>query len=517
LIGRWAASLGAFLRILPRGRALVAAWLAGFFSAFAFAPFEFFPLLLVGFAVLVVLLDGEYARARPIRNSALLGWAFGFGQFLAGLYWVGYSFTVDPVNHGWQLPFAIALLTAGLALFPALATALAGWLWRPSHTRIVVFAVAFAFCEWLRGHVLTGFPWNIAAYGWGASLAVLQSVAVIGVYGLGFLTILLGASLADLFSAPRRWTLAAAMTGVFVLLFVGGTARLALGPTETVPAVQLRIVQPNVAEADKFKRALALENWERLLQPSTSPAVKAPTILIWPEAAPPFFLAREPVALEEIAHLTADKLLLTGAERFEIGPNRALRFYNSLVGFGRNGRVLFVYDKFHLVPFGEYVPFANLLDRIGITKLTQGEQGFSAGDGPRTFELPGAPSVGPLICYEILFPSAVVGRIRPGWFINVTDDSWFGPSSGPYQHLLTARVRAIEEGIPVVRAANTGISAVIDPFGRTIATLPLDQMGVLDAPLPRSLASTLYVRLGDLAFWVFVVTGGAVGWVLRQK
>lgn len=517
MIARWAASIGAFLRILPRGRAMVTAWLAGFLSAFAFAPFDLFPLLLLGFAVLVVLLDGEFARKRPIRNSALIGWAFGFGQFLAGLYWVGYAFTVDAANHGWQLPFAVLLLTAGLALFPALATALSGWLWRPSHTRIVVFAVAFSLCEWLRGHVLTGFPWNIAAYGWGASLAVLQSSAVIGAYGLGFLTILFGASLADLFSVPRRWMLAAAMTGIFVLLFIGGSIRLATEPTPVVSGVTVRIVQPNVAEADKFKRALALENWERLLRPSTSPAKTPPTILIWPEAAPPFFLAREPVALQEIAHLTADRLLLTGAERFEIGPNRTLRFYNSLVGFGRNGEVLFVYDKFHLVPFGEYVPFARLLERMGITKLTQGQEGFSAGDGPHTFELPGTPSVGPLICYEILFPGAVVGRIRPGWFVNVTDDSWFGPSSGPYQHLLTARVRAIEEGIPVVRAANTGISAVIDPFGRTIATLPLDQMGVLDAPLPRSLAPTLYARLGELAFWLFVVIGGAVGWVLRQK
>jgi apolipoprotein N-acyltransferase len=398
-----------------------------------------------------------------------------------------------------------------------LAAAISGWLWRPSHTRIVVFAIAFAFCEWLRGHVLTGFPWNIAAYGWGTSLAILQSVAVLGVYGLGFLTILFGASLADLVSAPRRWRFAAVMLAIFALLWIGGSARLYENSTQMVPGVTLRIVQPDVAEADKFKRALTLDNWERLLRLSTAPAAKNPTILIWPEAAPPFFLAHEPVALEEIARLTADKLLLTGAERFDRDPDHAIRFYNSLFGFGRNGQMLFVYDKFHLVPFGEYVPFAGLLNRIGITKLTKGEQGFSSGDGPHTYALPGAPPVGPLICYEILFPGAVVGAVRPAWFVNVTDDSWFGPSSGPYQHLLTARVRAIEEGIPVARAANTGISAVIDPFGRTIATLPLAHLGVLDAPLPRSLAPTLYARLGDLVFWLIVAIGGAIGWVLRRK
>ena len=511
------ASFGAFLRILPRWRAMTAAWLAGFLSAFAFAPYELFPLLLLGFAVLVVLLDGEFARKRPIWNSGRLGWAFGFGQFLAGLYWVGYSFTVDAANHGWQLPFAVLFLTAGLALFTALGTALAGWLWRPGPARIIVFAIAFAFCEWLRGHVFTGFPWNIAAYGWGASLAILQSVAVLGVYGLGFFTILFGASLAELVSAPGRWRLPAAMLAVFAVLWVAGSARLYENPTEMVPGVNLRIVQPDVPEADKFKRALALQNWERLLLTSTTPAATSPTILIWPEAAPPFFLSHEPVAMEEIARLTRDKLLLTGAERFDRDADGAIHFYNSLMGFGRNGRLLFIYDKFHLVPFGEYVPFASTLNRIGITKLTQGEQGFSSGDGPRTFLLPGTPPVGPLICYEILFPGAVVGTMRPAWFVNVTDDSWFGPSSGPYQHLMTARVRAIEEGIPVARAANTGISAVIDPFGRTIATLPLDQVGVLDAPLPRSLAPTLYARLGDLLFWVIAAIGGAVGWVLRQK
>lgn len=518
MIATLTASIGAYLRILPRGRALVTAWLAGFLSAFAFAPVDLFPLLLLGFAVLVVLLDGDFARARPIRNSALLGWAFGFGQFLAGLYWVGYAFTVDAANHGWQLPFAVLLLAAGLALFPAIATALSGWLWRPDTSRIFVFAIAFASAEWLRGHVFTGFPWNIAAYGWAASLAIMQSAALFGAYGLGLLTILFGASLAEIVSAPRRWRLAAAMTALFVLLWGIGYVRLSAHATQIVPGIALRIVQPNVAEADKFKRDLTLRNWNVLLELTARPAAKAPTIVIWPEAAPPFFLSREPVALDEIAQLTdSGKILITGAERFERGSDRALHFYNSLVAFGRGATPLFVYDKFHLVPFGEYVPFEDLLRRVGITKLTQGADGFSSGDAPHTFDLPGAPPVGPLICYEIIFPDAVVGSVRPAWFVNVTDDSWFGPSSGPYQHLLSARMRAIEEGIPVVRSANTGISAVIDPVGRTIATLPLDQMGVLDAPLPRPLAPTLYARLGDLLFLVIAAIGGAVGWVLRQK
>jgi apolipoprotein N-acyltransferase len=179
--------------------------------------------------------------------------------------------------------------------------------------------------------------------------------------------------------------------------------------------------------------------------------------------------------------------------------------------------VIGVYDKFHLVPFGEYVPFASVLNRVGVTKLTRGEAGFSAGEGPQTFAIPGAPPAGPLICYEILFPGAVVGAQRPGWFVNVTDDSWFGPSTGPYQHLLTARVRAIEEGIPVARAANTGISAVIDPLGRTKATLPLDEIGALDAPLPAAIAPTPYARFGDAGFWLLLVAFGLTGVAPRRK
>jgi apolipoprotein N-acyltransferase len=505
---------GAFVRGLTGWRAGLLAWSSGVLSALSFAPFGLFPFLLASLGCLLLLLD---TAGISVRRAAILGWWWGFGQFLAGLYWVGYAFMVDPGAHAWQLPFAVLFLAGGLALFPALACAVTAALGR-SGPSALVFAAAMSLSEWLRGHVFTGFPWNLTAYCWGLSPAILQSATLVGAYGLTLLTILFGASLSELFRDRPRLRLPGALMLAFALMWAGGEARLVLTPTRTVAGTMLRIVQPNVPQAEKYKLQFVSRNWARLIGPSTAPATAPITILIWPEAAPPFLLQHEPVAVEEIARLTAKGLvLITGGERVAFDREQEFRFYNSLLIFGRQGRVLAVYDKFHLVPFGEYVPFSQLLSRFGITKLTRGEAGFSAGPGPMTFALPKAPSVAPLICYEILFPGAVVGEARPGWFVNVTDDSWFGPSTGPYQHLLAARVRAIEEGIPVVRAANTGISAVIDPLGRTIATLGLNKFGALDVPLPAVIAPTPYARFGDLVFWLALIACGTVGWVYRRN
>jgi apolipoprotein N-acyltransferase len=505
---------GTFVRGLTGWRAHFFAWASGALSALSFAPFGLFPFLLAGIACLFLLLE---ATGISIRRAALLGWWWGFGQFLAGLYWVGYAFMVDPSAHAWQLPFAVLFLAAGLALFPALACGAAAALGRDGPSPFL-FAAAMGLSEWLRGHVFTGFPWNLAAYGWGLSPAILQTAALAGAYGLTLLTILFGASLSDLLRERPRLRLPGALALVFAAMWAGGEARLVLTPIKSVAGVGLRIVQPDVPQAEKYKLQFVSRNWSRLIAPSIAPAKTPTTILIWPEAAPPFLLQREPAAIDEIARLTAKGLvLITGGERVALDREQELLFYNSLLIFGDHARVFAVYDKFHLVPFGEYVPFSQLLSSFGITKLTRGEAGFSAGSGPKTFAVPNAPSVAPLICYEILFPGAVVGGVRPGWFVNVTDDSWFGPSTGPYQHLLAARVRAIEEGIPVVRAANTGISAVIDPLGRTIATLGLNKFGALDAPLPAAIAPTPYARYGDLVFWLALIACGTVGRVYRRK
>jgi len=496
---------GDFLRGLAGWRAFLAAFLSGAISALGFPPFELFPLLLLGFAALVLLLDGVRKRSRPIRNAALLGWAFGFGQFAVGLHWIGFAFLVDASAHEWQIPFVAILFPGGLALFIAGAMAVAMRFWQTGAARLFVFTAAYSLAEWLRGHVLTGFPWNIAGYGWGASLGIMQSAALIGVYGLTVLTILFGASLAELFAEKPRWSVPGAMAGIFVALFAFGAFRLMGATDQNVPGVRLRIVQPNIAQADKYRPELVERNWDRLIALSHAAAKQPPTHIIWPEAAPPFVLTRSPEALDEIALLTGnDKILMTGALRALRNGNR-LNYYNSFYVFGQGGRMLAVYDKFHLVPFGEYLPFESTMKSLGLTKLAGIEGSFSTGDGPHTIDVPGAPPVGPLICYEILFPEEIVAERRPGWIVNVSDDSWFGPWAGPLQHLLIAQTRAIEEGLPIVRATNSGISAVIDPFGRIRTKLELDRMGAIDAALPARIEPTLYARAGKYSFWLLLL------------
>ena len=506
------------LRSLTGWRRAAAAFVAGGLSALAFAPFDIFPLLLLAIAALVLLLDGSARTKRPHLSAAWIGWCWGFGQFLVGLYWVGYAFLVDAANHAWQIPLVEFFLPGGLALFIVAATLAASFYWRAGAARIFVLTATYALAEWLRGHILTGFPWNIPGYAWSALPGVMQSAALVGSYGLSLLTILFGAALAELADTrnPRAWHLPAAVTGLFVVLWAGGEARLAFVHPGDVAGVELRLVQPNVAQQDKFKRQYRLRNWEELIDLSTRAAAKPPTHIIWPEAAPPVLLARSARAMEDVALLTeTHRALMTGSLR-GYASDDTIHYANSFYIFGRGARILATYDKFHLVPFGEYLPMSDLLEKLGLSKVVDMPGGFESGDGPHTYAVPGAPPVGPLICYEIIFPGAVVTAPRPGWLVNVTDDSWFGPSTGPYQHLLTARMRAIEEGLPVVRDANTGISAVIDPLGRVLHSLGLQQPGVVDSPLPKAVPKTPFARFGDagIALMLLVLAAGA-WWVSR--
>jgi apolipoprotein N-acyltransferase len=494
-------------------RLLVAAAM-GAGGALAFEPFRLFPLLLLSYAGFVLLLDGAAASPRRLRQAWGIGWSFGFGFFLVGLYWIGYAFLVDPDAHAWQLPFVALLMPGGLGLFYAAGALLCMLQWRPGVARIFLFALVFAILEWLRGHVLTGFPWNLPAYGWGASFALLQSTAVFGAYGLSLLTLLFGASLATLSRGNdrnARW-LPAVMTVFFVALWANGEARLLMATDDTVPGVHLRIVQPATPQPEKYDPRLVLRNWQRLIDLSQAPAPVTPSLIIWPEAAPPFILARAPQAIADIAQITGDsRVLLTGEVRVAQDGTRT-RFYNSFAMFGPHGKLLATADKFHLVPFGEYLPFEDTLHSIGITEIAA-NTGFSSGPGPQTFSVPGAPPVGPLICYEVIFPQAVTGDPRPSWLVNMTDDSWFGPNTGPMQHLLIARVRAIEEGLPIVRAANTGISGIIDSYGRMRARLDLRLRGVLDGDLPVALPQTPFARYGaPILLTLFLICAGAALW-----
>jgi len=507
------------LRALAGWRRCLGALLAGSLSALAFAPLNIFPALLIAYAVLVLLIDAASGESRVIRSAALVGWCFGFGQFLAGLYWVGYAFTVDAPAHAWQIPFVAVLLPGGLAIFTALACAICVRIWPAGGARIFLFAGVYAVLEWLRGHVLTGFPWNLAAYAWGAVTGVMQSASVVGAYGLTLLTLLFAASLAE-FASPRlnAWRLPAVLSALFVLLWIGGEARLALIHPGTATGVRIRLVQPNVPQGEKYPIKYRLRNWMRLVDLSEAPAGMRPNIIVWPEAAPPFLITAVPEALKQIGALTPDnRVLMTGTVRAQAAADGKFTYFNSFFVFSHGGQLIGVYDKSHLVPFGEYLPLPRVLHALGLSKLVEMPDGFGEGPGPRALDIPGAPRTDPLICYEIIFSGAVVGSERPGWIVNVTDDSWFGPSTGPYQHLLMARMRAIEEGLPVVRDANTGISGVIDSLGRVKADLALGRMGFLDADLPRATPPTLYARLGDAGFLLLLAFCFLCSFAIRQK
>jgi apolipoprotein N-acyltransferase len=503
---------------------------AGALSSLAMAPSNLWPLLFVTFPVAVWLIDGAAAgRFKGVAAAALAGWWFGFGYFVTGLYWVGAAFLVDAQIFGWLLPFAVTLLPAGLALFTAAGFALARLLWRPGALRVLALAVGLTVSEWLRGHVLTGFPWNAFGYALTGPLTLAQNASLLGLWGLTFVAVAVFASPATLADdprdTPRRWLPLALSAAVLVAMAGYGALRLNGTPTAFVPDVRLRILQPNLQQNEKFNYAARhnvmrryLEMSDRATGPQSS-GVRDVTHLIWPESAFPFFLTREADAMAQIAGLLPPgTVLITGAVRApEAAPNtRITRAYNSVYVIDHEGSILSVYDKVHLVPFGEFLPFQNFLERIGLMQLTKVQGGFIPGDRRRSLSVPGAPRMLPLVCYEIIFPGAAVPRSdRPGWLVNLTNDGWFGRTAGPYQHLQQARVRAIEEGLPVVRAANTGISAVIDPLGRMLNWLPLGSEGVLDARLPEPIGETVFSRLGDGP--VAVVIGACLVLLLRRR
>ena len=510
-------------------RRILIAFLAGASTTLALPPTDIWPVPFITFPVLVWLVDGAAAgRLGGVLAAATAGWWFGFGYFLAGLYWVGHAFLVDAKTFGWLLPFAVIALPAGMALYTALGLALARLIWTRGAARVLALAISLTLAEWLRGHLFSGFPWNVYGYALISPLWLAQGAALIGIWGLTFLAVAIYASpavLADDRSQTKRpWLAPALSVAVIAALAIYGAIRLNRTPTEYVDGVRLRIMQPNLQQDEKFNYAQKQQVMSRYLALSDrasgpqSTGVRDVTHLIWPESAFPFFLSQDAEALAQIAALLPEgTVLITGAARTEAGQNaRKPRFYNSIYVIDHDGSILTVYDKVHMVPFGEYLPFQDFLERLGLMQLTRVAGGFSAGDRRRALSVPRAPPFLPLICYEIIFPGEAVPRTeRPGWLLNVTNDGWFGKSAGPHQHLQQARVRAIEEGLPLVRAANTGISAVVDPFGRVIASLPLGVEGVLDAPLPQPIAPTAYARLGDVPAWIMVF--GALAWVILAR
>jgi apolipoprotein N-acyltransferase len=527
------------LRGLGGWRRWAVAFVAGAISALAMAPFFAWPVLWLTLPALVWLIDGVVSEALPtrwsaVRAAAAVGWWFGFGYFLAGLFWVGEAFLVEAEVFAWLLPLAVTLLPGGLALFWAAATGLAAGVWRSGTSRVLVLAVALSAMEWARGHIFTGLPWNVLGYALTYPLALMQSAAVLGIYGLTFIAVPVFALPAVMWSeaapatAGRRLRIAALAVALGPVGVMGalGQARLLLAPQALLPGIKIRIVQPSVPQREKWRP----ENQGRIflehMQLSATNAAGETdnladiTAVVWPEAAMPFLPLDHPDVRAAIGRLLPPTThLITGALRAEPAPpgsSRPRQIFNSLLVFGQGGSLTTLYDKIHLVPFGEYLPLQRQLEALGLEQLTRLRGGFAVGVMPRPLlRVPGLPPAAPLICYEAIFPREIVqGPERPALMLNLTNDGWFGNTTGPRQHLHQARVRAVEEGLPLVRAANNGISAGIDGHGRILARLGLDVRGAIDVGLPAALPPTPYARWGDMVFlmlWV-AAAGAAVVW-----
>ncbi|HEY8246473.1 MAG TPA: apolipoprotein N-acyltransferase [Hyphomicrobium sp.] len=507
-------------------RRALAAFAAGGASAAALAPFFLSPVLFATLPMLVWLIDGARARSRRalFLSAASAGWWFGFGYFLFGLFWIGEAFLVEAEVFAWLMPFAVLLLPAGLALFIGLAAGVARLAWPPGIARVLVLAVVLALTEWLRGHVLTGFPWNVLGYALTWPLPMMQSAAVLGIYGLTLLCVAIFAGplvlIADAASGASRGHVlarAAALAIMPLLLLYGlGAWRLSNNPTTMLDGVRVRVVQASVPQRDKWRPEKQREIFDDQLALSRRDAsgrqddLAGITHLIWPEAAMPFLPLEHPEALASIgALLPSGTQLLAGALRLKKPHSApgAREGYNSLMVFGDQGNLEQTYDKIHLVPFGEYLPMQTLLESIGLEQLTRWRGGFATGPVPRPLlSIAGLPPTAALICYEAIFPTEVVqGEQRPGLLINVTNDGWFGDTTGPWQHFHQARVRAVEEGLPIIRAANNGVSAIVDGQGRVVTMLSLNARGVIDSRIPASIAVPLYATAGDSTFVVLAL------------
>jgi apolipoprotein N-acyltransferase len=499
--------VSAWIAALSPARRLAAATALGAIAALALPPFGVLPVLLVAFPGLIALTGA----ARTRWGAFAAGWAFGMGHHVLGLYWVSAALFVDIARFWWALPLSVLGLPFLMSVYAGLATLLA-WTLKPrGWARPLVYAGAWGALEWVRGHAFTGFPWNLAGYAWVEVEPVLQTASLFGIYALTLLTVLV-ASLPALFLDPavsRRQAWSGIAAGL-ALLAAGagwGTWRLAGDDGAVVPGVRLRLVQPAIPQALKWAPG---QRDRHLIDQTEMSAVPSPgerpiTHVIWAETAIPFFIERDDARRAVIAAaVPKGGLIIAGAPRVRADAQGGRAYGNGLVAIDERGTVTGAYDKAHLVPFGEYVPLRRFMP-FGTIDANGSE--YTPGPGPRTLDLPGLPPVSPLICYEVIFPGEVKDALRrPQWLLNITNDSWYGGSAGPYQHFAIARVRAVEEGLPLIRVANTGISGAIDAYGRVRARLGLEERGVVDTDLPVAIASpTSFDRVGNGPFLLFVL------------
>lgn len=508
------------LRALAGWRRYVFAALLGLLTAASHAPLYLWPVALAAFVMLFLLADTDERGWRCFFTF----YAFAYAYFVAGLYWIGIAFFVDAERFALLLPLPVLGLPLLTALYPAAGL----WLvWRLAGdsriARLLLAAAGWTLAEWLRGWAMTGFPWNLIAYVWADWPAAMQSTAFIGSHGLGLLTLLASGGIAlSLDSRNRR---AARLAALLLPLGLGlviaaGAARLPEGPAATLPDVRLRLVQPSIPQTLRWRDELRQKNVEQHINLSLRPAGQPPTHVIWPETAIPYLLDEADLLRQALARIVPPGgALISGGIRRSIGSDNQLTLYNSMFALNGAGEIAARYDKVHLVPFGEYLPFRRFLAPVGLDALAVGSVDFSPGETDAALPLPGLPPARILICYEAIFPAEMVpgDGSRPGFLLNITNDSWFGQSTGPYHHFAASRMRGVEQGLALVRAANNGVSAIVDPYGRVLAQLGLNEVGVVDGPLAEALPPTLYAGWGDRPVLLFCAALLLLGWVARRR
>lgn len=479
----------------------------GALGALGLAPYGFWPITLIALALVPWLLQGIDSP----RRAAWIGWAFATGYFAHALIWIVEPFLVDVARHGWMAPFALVFLSGGLALFWALAFWLATRMAKTPAMRIWLLITALSLAEFARAYVLTGFPWAGLAQIWMGSDVAL-SLAWIGPQGLGVLTLIVSLLLGYA-QVSGGTTRARQLCGVplLALLLVGFALAQAVPETHSATGT-IRIIQPNAPQHQKWDPEMMPVFFER--QIDFTAEAPQPDLIVWPETAVPVLLRYATPAFEQMSLAAAGTPMAVGIQRTD-----GARAYNSLAHLDGNGEVAAVYDKHHLVPFGEYFPGGDLAARLGLRGFAAQEgDGYSAGPGPVLLDFGALGKALPLICYEAVFPDDVSGAAgRAAFLLQITNDAWFGQYVGPYQHLAQAQMRAVEQGLPMVRAANTGVSAMIDPWGRITDSLPLGEAGYVDAPLPAPLPITLYARSGDWPVLCLLLFGLILPLRLQRK
>lgn len=461
-------------------RILALSALAGVVGALGLDPFGF-PI-----ATLLALLTvfALFLSARTVKRAALIGWGFGFGWFALALHWIVEPFLVDIARHGWMAPFALVLLAGGLALLWGAGFALAQRFRATPIQGLLLLCVVWTGIEALRGVLFTGFPWALLGHVL-IDTPYVHLSTLVGALGLTLGLLLTGALLyLSLFQMRLLVIPAAAFLAAPLLLVPTALPEAPDRPT-------VRLIQPNAPQHQKWDPDFIPIFYQRQLE--FTRALPAVDLVVWPETAIPYTLERAGGLIEQISASANGAGVILGAQRVE-GPE----FFNALAVIGPSGAISAVYDKHHLVPFGEYIPLASIFSRIGfLGAAARAAGGYSAGPGPQVLDVGPLGKALPLICYEGVFPRNLRASERPDWLLLITNDAWFGTLSGPYQHLAQARLRAVEQGLPMVRVANTGVSAVIDPQGRVLESIPLGEAGFRDVALPAPLPPTLYARTGD--------------------